>query len=92
MYTRVGQHLSSLPTGRHKNIKLQELWNTYGPNNFKFEILKEVIGTVSDLLEAETKCIQELCPTLNIMQDSTINIGDYMSLRSKKLISDTTDQ
>lgn len=41
-YRRFGVHLSTLRNNKHDNIYLQNSWNKYGEESFKFEILEEL--------------------------------------------------
>jgi hypothetical protein len=43
----LNSHRFMLTIGRHRNEELQRDWNTFGPENFVFEIL-EVVKTGSD--------------------------------------------
>lgn len=38
---RLRQHYNKLATNKHHNLYLQNAWNKYGEDNFKFEILEE---------------------------------------------------
>lgn len=50
-YSRRRHHLSKLRRNKHANYFLQESWNEYGENNFKFIILKECDKCDLDKLE-----------------------------------------
>jgi group I intron endonuclease len=40
IYNRWSQHKASLNAKTHNNIHLQNAWNLYGSQNFKFEIIE----------------------------------------------------
>lgn len=52
---RWSEHKEELINNSHKNYKLQEDWNTYGENNFVFEILEEI-----DKLDSPYKTTMQL--------------------------------
>lgn len=52
LYNRKSQHFSSLMTNCHKNPYLQNAFNKYGINTFKFEVL-EYVEDVDKLIERE---------------------------------------
>ena len=43
-YERWGSHLSFLKAGKHKNLRMQEIYNEYGYDDFVFEILVKDIS------------------------------------------------
>lgn len=51
IYSRWTNHKNELNRGAHINEKLQNGWNKYGPNNFKFYILRQVDIDDLDLFE-----------------------------------------
>lgn len=55
------RHKSLLARNRHHNFHLQQSWNKYGPQNFKFTV--EEIISEEDLLETEQQYL-DLCKIL----------------------------
>lgn len=51
LYQRLCQHKSDLRSNRHSNKHLQNSWNKYGEDNFKFEIIK--LCDIEQLCEME---------------------------------------
>lgn len=61
---RWGEHLSALNSNRHFNYKLQDYYNKYPNENFKFSILEEC--SIDNLLKREQFYIDKLEPYFNI--------------------------
>jgi group I intron endonuclease len=57
---RFWEHESKLRNNSHVNYKLQNSWNKYGNDNFKFEVLKET--RIDELLIEEQKYLDDLRP------------------------------
>lgn len=62
---RWNNHIKLLRKNRHDNDHLQNAWNLYGEENFKFEILEEFTNK-SFLLKLEQYYIDNLEPDYNI--------------------------
>ena len=63
---RWDEHIDELNENSHCNYKLQTAWNTYGKDNFKFEILEEIqkidnnhYKTIMQLIYLEGKYIDQ---------------------------------
>lgn len=52
---RKKEHFNALKNGAHKNKHLQNAWNKYGENNFKFNLIESV--EPSSLINREQHCI-----------------------------------
>ena len=57
---RFWEHESKLRNNSHVNYKLQNSWNKYGNDNFKFEVLKET--RIDELLIEEQRYLDDLRP------------------------------
>lgn len=53
IYKRWGEHKRLLRINKHHSYKLQNAWNKYGKNNFKFEIIKVFNGKIDELRKLE---------------------------------------
>lgn len=92
---RKKDHIRDLNNNKHHSAKLQRSWNKYGENNFKFEIIEEVIDR-NLLLEREQYYFDLLNPCdnnigYNIYKTAANNF-DYslsMDTREKMRISHT---
>src|SRR6266404_9821390 len=58
LYMRWAQHKSNLKLNKHPSRYLQNAWNKYGENNFKFEILELILNRKS-LASREQRWIDE---------------------------------
>lgn len=81
------EHLGDLRTNKHHSIKLQEAFNEFGENNFKFEPLAK--STKEYLKRMEQWFLDVVNPEYNTSKDATRpNLGKTMSEEHKaKLIS-----
>lgn len=88
---RVYKHKNLLNKNKHCNLILQNAWNKYGEENFKFEIIEEALEK-SNLLEREQFYLDFFNPEYNISKVAGGgNIyGEYLPLRVKNKISKTT--
>lgn len=66
-------HFSNLRKGTHKNIILQQAYNKYGEQYFKFNIIEEI--SISDLIIREQFYIDSLKPYYNINQIANSSYG-----------------
>lgn len=64
-YIRWNRHKNNLRKGLHVNKILQNSWNKYGQENFKFEIVEEILDK-SKLIEREQYYLDLLKPEYNI--------------------------
>ena len=59
------EHIEDLDNAKHHSYKLQNDWNTYGKDNFAFEIIKTLDDSISSFIDKyilviyESKCINE---------------------------------
>lgn len=85
---RCKTHLRNLLQNKHINSKLQNSWNTYGKDNFNFEIL-ESIDSSSKLLEREQYYLDTLKPEYNICKiaGNTLGVKPSKSVKQKISIS-----
>lgn len=58
---RWSEHVESLNKGNHSNTKLQNAWNFYGKDVFKFDII-EIVKDVTILLEREQHYLSTFLP------------------------------
>lgn len=79
IYKRWHQHRRALDDNKHDNPYLQNAWNKYGMNNFKFEIIEEC----DPLIQFERE--QFYLNTLNPFGDNGYNIVHQIS---KEYMSD----
>lgn len=63
---RWNKHKNDLNKNKHINRHLQNAWNKYGENNFKFEIIKECNNT-DDLNELEKHYIKNTIQIILIL-------------------------
>src|SRR3990167_6832899 len=68
---RVKAHLRALENGTHPNKHLQNSWNKYGADCFKFDILEEV--PKEKLIEREQHWIDLLNPSFNVVRTALAN-------------------
>lgn len=73
---RKQRHLRELKNNKHHSIFLQEAFNKYGEDNFKFDILFE-FDNKEDMLSKELSLLQDLTNKYNISKHSTC--GDLIS-------------
>lgn len=98
IYRRIQQHYYKLINGTHHSIKLQNSWNTYGPEFFTFEIIQPVFNE-SNLIEIEqmwldsTRCYENgigynvsTCAAVAVVK------GRKMTEEFKKLMSKLVKQ
>lgn len=89
IYTRWCNHKSALKHNRHDNEHLQNAWNTYGAQNFIFEVLE--ICSVDEIDDAESRYI-ELFDTMNAERGYNHETGGHtnkvLSEQSRKKIAD----
>lgn len=71
---RKGQHFYELRRNNHKNSKMQNAYNKYGENAFKFSII-EIIDNLNDIVFREDHYIKTLKPEYNIRPNAESNFG-----------------
>lgn len=82
------EHISDLSNGVHINSYLQNAWNKYGSNNFKFEILEECEENVQ--FQKEQEYLDKLSPFdtrgYNLVRKISNDLigGTTISLKCKK--------
>jgi len=83
-------HFNILKINKHKNKHLQNSWNKYGEENFKFEII-ELVEDVNNLIDREQYYISKYwdsCKTCyNISPTAGNTLGVKMSEESKMKMS-----
>lgn len=57
---RKSKHIYKLKNNKHSNSYLQNSWNKYGEENFRFFVLENGLKTIKELNKAEIKWIKEL--------------------------------
>ncbi len=67
IYVRFSQHKSWLNQNIQPNKRLQNSWNQYGSNNFKFEILEECLPDRTILILLEKSWIKKTNNLFNIV-------------------------
>lgn len=75
-------HRRELKTNKHGNHFLQKIYNKYGLENLKFEII-EFVEDVSKLLEREQYYIDTLKPEYNILKIAGSRLGTKHSEETK---------
>jgi hypothetical protein len=85
VYKRRNRHFSELKNNKHKNYKLQKLYNLYGKESFTFSII-EVVETKESLIEREQYYINYFKPEININLIATSSIGVKRSDETKEKI------
>lgn len=83
---RIRVHKSELRKCTHHSIYLQNAWNKYGEENFKFEIL-EIVEDIKEILKREQYYLDKLKPNYNISRFAGSTIGFKHSLVSKEKMS-----
>jgi len=78
-------HFNRLRKGNHDNRHLQYAYNSYGENNFRFEIL--IYCDMCNLLLYEQQCIDKFNPEYNIRKIATSNLGLKHTAEAKSKIS-----
>ena len=89
IYARFGNHKSALRNNRHGNKHLQNAWNTYGEDNFAFEILYICDTNVIDKAEQDyIKLFDTMNPECGYNKESGGHENKCLSQESKNLISE----
>lgn len=65
-------HLGLLRKNKHHSIKLQNSFNKYGVDKFRFDIL-EVVASTQELISIEQKYLDDLKPELNMTLVAGLN-------------------
>lgn len=78
--SRKNSHFADLRKNSHHNQHLQNAWNKYGEDNFKFIILEEILSDLQLLRKAEQEWINFLQPAYNIASVIT-NVKNYTNDR-----------
>jgi group I intron endonuclease len=73
VHKRWSQHKTYLNINKHKNIHLQNAWNLYGSQNFKFEVIEECLPEIQ--FERE----QHYLNTLNPFEERGYNVVRQIS-------------
>ena len=84
---RKGVHLAELRAGRHHCSKLQNAWNKYGENAFRFDVL-EVVADKEQLIEREQFYIDATLPFYNSARIAGSSLGRVLSDETRKKISE----
>lgn len=74
---RWNTHKYLLRNNKHTNPKLQNSWNKYGEESFKFEVVE--IGSKNTSLVREQYYLDLLNPHLNILKNATSRLGSKLS-------------
>jgi len=91
---RWDEHKLELDNREHHSYKLQEDWNTYGKDNFKFEILETIDDNLKQIIQ---KCLLYILEDKYIKQYNSINKGYNVEntleliLKGEKQIFDSLD-
>jgi len=80
------RHKSLLNRSKHNNKKLQNSWNKYGSDSFKFNIIIE--STINKLIENEQYYIDKIKPEFNHRKIASSNLGMKYSDITRKRMSD----
>jgi group I intron endonuclease len=84
---RFYNHLFYLRCNKHHNKHLQNAYNLYGEENFKFEIIEECEKEI--LIEREQFHIDELKPKFNLRLIAKSNLGMKHSEETKEKMSES---
>lgn len=84
-YRRRHQHLRNLRSGNHHSIYLQNAWNKYGEENFKFIILEKV-NNKNDLILREQYYFDNIKPEYNICKVAGSRLGQKHTEETKLLL------
>jgi group I intron endonuclease len=79
-------HINSLKYNRHKNAFLQNSWNKYGREAFKFEII-EAVDVKENLIPREQYWIDTLLPTFNLCRIAGSPLGVKHTDRARNNMS-----
>ena len=91
---RWDEHKLELDNREHHSYKLQEDWNTYGKDNFKFEILETIDDDLKQIIQ---KCLLYILEDKYIKQYNSIDDGYNVEntleliLKGEKQIFDSLD-
>lgn len=89
---RYCQHAYDLRNNKHKNSRLQELYNTYGRKELVMTVLERVIDQELPLLESfEVKWIKKLNPSINVV-NTRLCKPDVDSLRKRIDSGESTEE
>jgi group I intron endonuclease len=80
---RFSRHKTMLRLGTHWNVLMQNAWNKYGEEAFRF-IELECVLRQSDLVVEEQRWLDELQPVFNIAKKAGNALGVKHSLESRK--------
>jgi len=83
---RIWNHKYKLRINKHDNPHLQNAWDKYGEDNFKFEIIETVLY-IEDLLQREQYYINIINPEYNILKIAGNCSGRVVSEETKEKIS-----
>lgn len=83
IHNRWRQHRWHLNKNKHKNSYLQNAWNKYGANSFKFEVLEECLLLKKLILEREQYYMDSLKPVYNLSPTSGSSLGCVQSIETK---------
>lgn len=87
---RFREHKRNLIRKIHSNSKLQNAWNKYKQENFKFIILEQLDCTKEEKLKKEQEYIDNLCPYYNIAKTATCPMqGRKHKFKAKQIMSKT---
>ncbi len=84
-YKRRNRHFSELKNNKHKNYKLQKLYNLYGKESFIFSVI-EVVDIKENLIEREQYYINSLKPEININLIANSSFGVKRSEETKEKV------
>ena len=84
--TRWGNHISALSRGKHKNLRLQRLYNKYGKEAFFFTVL-EVVNNPEECVLCEQKWIDLLMPEYNMCPVARSSYGIIRSAETRERMS-----
>ena len=88
VYVRWGNHKSALRNNRHGNKHLQNAWNTYGEDNFNFEVLSVCdIDTIDKIEQYYIKLFDTINPEFGYNKESGGHENKYLSIESRNIIS-----
>lgn len=75
------RHFWELRNNRHFNAKLQNYWNSHGPDCFFFYVIEHV--SVKNLISREQFHINEKHPFFNINPQANSRLGSHHTIKTK---------
>lgn len=85
---RFKEHIYDLGSGRHSSRILQNAWNKYGHEAFRFDVIEVVEGGKEALLEREQFWMDQTLPYYNVAKKAESRAGIRATEETKRRISE----